>query len=138
MNCPYGSLQVHEGLWRSAQETSGSLLSRLAVINMLHEARGLDTFPLSLEKFVRSRDTQSEMILRQNCEEEVEHVACGFRWFNFLCRREGLDPIPTFQGIVRQYHIGPLKGPFNVEARRRAGLTEEWYMPLCQSSSRYI
>jgi uncharacterized ferritin-like protein (DUF455 family) len=39
---------VHEGLWESATETNGSLLARLAVVHMVHEARGLDVAPKRL------------------------------------------------------------------------------------------
>jgi uncharacterized ferritin-like protein (DUF455 family) len=54
----YGSLPAHDGLWRAAYETRGDLLARLAVINMVHEARGLDTYPLSRKKLVNGRKKQ--------------------------------------------------------------------------------
>lgn len=38
--------------------------------------------------------------------------------------------IRTFHSIVRRYFRGPLKPPFNVEARKAAGFEPEWYEPL--------
>ena len=127
---PYGTLPTHAGLWKSAADTSDGLLERLAIINMLHEARGLDTYALSLEKFQKNKDIISINILNNNCTEEITHVACGFKWFNYLCDREHLKPIETFHKIVKSYHRGVIRGPFNVDARNKAGLTEDWYMPL--------
>ncbi|TVU46941.1 hypothetical protein EJB05_06515, partial [Eragrostis curvula] len=38
--------------------------------------------------------------------------------------------IRTFHKIVREYFRGPLKPPFNVEARKAAGFEPAWYEPL--------
>lgn len=46
----YGDLPVHHGLWESAHETSHSLFSRLAIIHLVHEARGLDTNPRQIQR----------------------------------------------------------------------------------------
>ncbi len=35
----FGALPVHNGLWQSASDTNDSLLARLAIIHMVHEAR---------------------------------------------------------------------------------------------------
>ncbi|CAN6452291.1 unnamed protein product [Victoria cruziana] len=47
-------------------------------------------------------------------------------------RNDGyLDPvIKTFHTIVRTHFRGPLKAPFNEQARRAAGFGPEWYKPL--------
>jgi uncharacterized ferritin-like protein (DUF455 family) len=149
---PYGSLAVHDGLWKSASETAGSLLSRLAIVNMLHEARGLDTFALSMGKFKKIKDEVSVEVLNTNYLEEVTHVAAGVKWFTFLCRNYqangyqahggeeearllsslDYDPKRVFQSTARKHFRGPLRGPFNVEARAAAGLPEDWYMPLME------
>lgn len=117
-----------------------SLTDRIAVINLLHEARGLDTFPLTLQKFKSSGDDTSVAILKRNYEEEVHHVATGVKWFRYIYERDHNNNetsskkesgcVQNFQEIVRKYHSGAIKGPFNTDARNRAGLTEEWYMPL--------
>jgi len=152
-NYPFGSLAVHDGLWKAASETSTSLLARLAIVNMLHEARGLDTFALSMGKFKKIKDEVSIAVLNTNYLEEVTHVAAGVKWFSFLCQeydRKGYgsiggqeeakmleslqhDPKLAFQSIARKHFRGPLRGPFNVEARAAAGLLEDWYMPLTEA-----
>ena len=135
-----------------------SLKDRLAVINLLHEARGLDTFPVTLRKLEGAGDVESIKILNRNFEEEVYHVTTGVKWFKYLCEKEQQVKtlertektkefacnddklyIETFLATVRKYYTGkPMKGPFNVEARNRAGLTEEWYMPLTQQLTTVI
>lgn len=39
LNSHFGALPVHNGLWQSASDTKTDLLSRLAIIHMVHEAR---------------------------------------------------------------------------------------------------
>lgn len=126
----YGDLPAHDGLWDSAHETRGCALARLAVVHLVHEARGLDVSPAAERRFEKSADAASLAILRKNVREETTHVAAGVRWFRFLCERDGRDPVQRFHEIVPQYFHGALKPPFNTDARDRAGLTEEWYMPL--------
>lgn len=102
---------------------------------MLHEARGLDTYLLSVQRFRKLNDIDSDSIISRNYSEEIGHVACGVRWFKYLCERENKDPVPTFHQLVLSVQFGGRpKGPFNVEARRLAGLTEEWYLPLCMDT----
>uniref|UniRef100_J3LNZ1 DUF455 family protein n=2 Tax=Oryza brachyantha TaxID=4533 RepID=J3LNZ1_ORYBR len=38
--------------------------------------------------------------------------------------------IRTFHSVVREYFRGPLKPPFNTEARKAAGFDPAWYEPL--------
>lgn len=56
---PYGSMPVHASLWESATITSHSLRSRLAIIHLVHEARGLDVNPGTIERFRRAGDSAS-------------------------------------------------------------------------------
>jgi len=51
MGSYYGALTVHAGLWDSARETFDSLLARLAIIHLVHEARGLDVNPVTIARF---------------------------------------------------------------------------------------
>ncbi|KDQ51809.1 hypothetical protein JAAARDRAFT_198874 [Jaapia argillacea MUCL 33604] len=70
---PYGSLPVHAGLWESAWVTRGSLLSRLAIIHLVHEARGLDVNPKTIEKFRRAGDRESVDVMDIVHRDEVTH-----------------------------------------------------------------
>ena len=47
-----------------------------------------------------------------------------------MCERDGLDPVQTFREEVRKNFRGEVKGPFNVEAREKAGMTREFYEDL--------
>lgn len=129
-NCPYGTLPIHDGLWRCAEETSHDLTARLAIVNLVYEARGLDTYASTLKKFEKSGDSESVIILKRNYLEEIQHVEKGIRWFKYKCIQENKNPLETFGSHVRQYHPGPLKGPFNDDARSQVGMGKEWYEPL--------
>jgi uncharacterized ferritin-like protein (DUF455 family) len=108
---------------------AGDLKARLAVVPMTLEARGVDTTPPTVEKLRRNGDEASAAVLAVIAAEEEDHVAAGVRWFEFLCRRDGIDPVPLYHEIVRG-HFGPLKPPFNVDGRDRAGMAADYYQPL--------
>jgi uncharacterized ferritin-like protein (DUF455 family) len=134
MDCPYGSLPAHAGMWRAAQDTATDMLGRLAVVPMVLEARGLDVTPGMIEVFRKARDEPAAADAVAAMEviyaEEVHHVAYGSKWFHFLCGRHALDPTPTFHGLVRRYFHGALKPPFNEEKRAEAGIPPDFYWPL--------
>ncbi|GBE85799.1 DUF455-domain-containing protein [Sparassis crispa] len=127
---PYGSLPVHAALWSSASVTFSSLRARLAIIHMVHEARGLDVNPGTIEKFRRAGDLESVKALEIIHQDEVTHVATGHRWFTWICAQQGVDPVQTFRQDVRRCWKAEVKGPFNVEARGIAGLTPDFYENL--------
>jgi uncharacterized ferritin-like protein (DUF455 family) len=62
-----------------------------------------------------------DVILR----DEVGHVAIGNHWYKWLCERDGIDPIATYPQLVRRYAAPKLHPPFNQEARRRAGFSDD-------------
>ncbi len=130
----YGEFPAHDGLWQAAEDTADDILARLVIVPTVLEARGLDVTPMMIDRFVKMQDMQSADILRIIYQEEVEHVKKGNQWFRFLCDRENLPYIPTWQRIVREQFKGQLKAPFNTEARMNAGLTEDYYLPLTEIS----
>ncbi|XP_007246969.3 uncharacterized protein HI_0077 [Astyanax mexicanus] len=131
----FGSLPVHNGLWQSATETSHDLLSRLAIVHMVHEARGLDVHPQTLSRFAAQNDTDSVKILEIIYTDEITHVAAGLRWFTYICSKEERHCLTTFHDLVKLHFRGYLKPPFNTEGRKTAGMTEEWYVPLVKPAS---
>jgi len=116
----YGDLPAHAGLWESAQQTAHDLYARLAIEHMVHEARGLDVTPGTIEKFRSGGDTQTADLLSIILKDEITHVSAGLKWFTYLCKRDSKDPIPTFMEYVRANFRGKLKPPFNEEARLAA------------------
>ena len=59
----YGALPVHDGLWESAAATAHSLPARLAVESCVHEARGLDRLPHTIQRFCNAGDHESAKLL---------------------------------------------------------------------------
>lgn len=127
---PYGSMPVHASLWESAVVTSTSLRARLAIIHLVHEARGLDVNPGTIERFRRAGDAESVKALEVIHADEVTHVTAGHRWFTWVCEQEGVDPVSAFREEVKRGWRGEVKGPFNIEDRERAGMTREFYEGL--------
>ncbi|KAH8813919.1 DUF455-domain-containing protein [Flagelloscypha sp. PMI_526] len=127
-----GTFPVNAGLWESALETKDSLLSRLAIIHMVHEARGLDVNPQTIERFRRMKDGESVDVLEVIHSDEITHVTAGHRWFTYLCSKFSppLDPVKRFREEVRLHWKGDIKGPFNEQDRATAGLSKEFYDDL--------
>ncbi len=123
-------MTVHAGLWQSASETASSLRARLAIIHLVHEARGLDVNPATIDRFRRQGDKESVEALEIIHHDEITHVTAGHRWFTYICAEEGVDPVETFRSEVQRHFVGALKGPFNEVARREAGLTPAFYEDL--------
>ncbi|MFC3050952.1 ferritin-like domain-containing protein [Kordiimonas pumila] len=130
LECLYGDLPAHDGLWQSALDTRNSLPARLAIVPMVLEARGLDVTPKMIEQFKKSGDQVSAGILQTIYDEEIRHVAAGTRWFKYLAEKGDLDPNVWFKELVQSYFKGALRGPFNRDARNQAGMPVSFYEPL--------
>lgn len=126
----YGSQPIHAALWESATSTANSLAARLAIIHLVHEARGLDVNPNTIARFRAAGDAESVQVLEIIHLDEITHVTAGHRWFTWVCERERCAPVPRFREEVRTHFGGKVKGPFNEEDRRKAGLTREFYEDL--------
>ncbi|KAJ3313515.1 hypothetical protein HDU76_002626 [Blyttiomyces sp. JEL0837] len=131
----FGALPVHASLWESAEATKESFLARMAIVHMVHEARGLDVNPGTIAKFERANDDASVEKLKIIHNDEVTHVATGQKWFAWACEKEGKDRYATFHALVKQFFRGLLKPPFNDEDRLRAGLDTNYYLPLSIKNS---
>ncbi|HLI22053.1 MAG TPA: ferritin-like domain-containing protein [Stellaceae bacterium] len=127
LGAAYGDLPAHDGLWQAAQATAHDLLARLAIVPLVLEARGLDVTPDMIEKLRRQGDAASVAVLEMIYRDEVGHVAAGQRWFRWDCARRGLDPVAAYRDLVRRYHGGGLKPPFNRAAREQAGFAAAFY-----------
>lgn len=121
----YGDFPAHNGLWEMAERTSGDVLARIALVPRTLEARGLDAAPPIRAKLAAAGDRRGAEILDLILRDEVGHVAIGNRWFRHLCEQRGLAPVAAYADLARRYRAPRLRGPFNVEARRRAGFDDE-------------
>ncbi len=121
----YGDFDAHDGLWLMTQRTSTDVVARMALVPRTLEARGLDATPPLQAKFERAGDHRAVEILGVILRDEIGHVAIGNRWYRWLCERDGLDPV-AHEALLAQRHQAPrLRAPFNFEARRAAGFTDE-------------
>lgn len=121
------------------------------------QARGLDVLPTTIFRFRNGGDNETADLLENVVyPEEITHCAAGVKWFKYLCLRcrnpasdrdclvskegglEGSESIfadneeviKKFHDVVRAHFRGPLKPPFNEEARKAAGFGPQWYEPL--------
>ncbi|ANB19172.1 ferritin-like domain-containing protein [Dokdonella koreensis] len=121
----YGDFAAHNGLWEAAVATAGSCLERMALVPRVLEARGLDVTPGMIERLRAVGDAATVAILEVILHEEVAHVAAGSRWFAWCCAAAGVEPGATFDALLRRHMPGRVKGPFNTDARLRAGFSVE-------------
>lgn len=129
----YGSFPAHDGLWHMAEKTRDDLLARLALVPRTLEARGLDASPLIRHKLASAGDKTGAGILDIILRDEIGHVAIGNHWYRWSCEQRGLEPVETYAELARRYAAPRLKGPFNLEARRAAGFSEEELTALGQA-----
>ena len=128
LGAEYGDIAVHDALFEASQKTAHSLLHRLAVVPRYLEANGLDATPMILQRLQRlpSAPITDELIasLQTILREEVSHVHKGDRWFEYACKKEGIDKSAYFDIIYRYYPRGFAHiRTFNKEARLEAGFT---------------
>ncbi|MGB2533914.1 MAG: ferritin-like domain-containing protein [Candidatus Puniceispirillum sp.] len=130
LDAQYGDLPAHDGLWQAAQETAHDLLGRLAIAPLVLEARGLDVTPTMINKLNDVGDHESATALGIIMHDEVGHVLIGKRWFDYVCGMHRRDPVSSWHMLVKRYFKGPLKPPFNIEAREAAHFSAAFYGPL--------
>jgi uncharacterized ferritin-like protein (DUF455 family) len=125
MGYQYGDFSGHNSLWEMAERTKADVLARMALVPRTMEARGLDASPPLRNKFLQIGDTDAAGILEIILRDEIGHVAIGNHWFNWLCAERGMEPIVTYEALAREHNAPAMRKPLNMEARRKAGFTEE-------------
>jgi uncharacterized ferritin-like protein (DUF455 family) len=122
----YGDFPAHDGLWEMCDKTAHDVVARMALVPRTLEARGLDATP-QIQAKLRQVGTPDALeavnILDIILRDEVGHVAIGNHWYRYLCDQRFLDPLATYAELAQRYRAPPLRGPFNLEARIRAGFT---------------
>lgn len=125
MGYQYGDFNAHNSLWEMAERTQGDVLARMALVPRTMEARGLDASPPLRNKFAQIGDKDAAEILDIILRDEIGHVAIGNYWFNWMCEQRSLEPIACYETLATQYSAPAMRKPLNIEARRKAGFTEE-------------
>jgi uncharacterized ferritin-like protein (DUF455 family) len=121
----YGDHPAHNGLWEMAVKTSHDVLVRMALVPRVLEARGLDVTPSMITKLNDIGDDRLVGILEIIFADEIGHVKIGSDWFTYLCEQRRCEPRKTFIKLVDEYMQGASFGPFEEEARIKAGFTKE-------------
>ncbi|GMH43850.1 hypothetical protein BSKO_11784 [Bryopsis sp. KO-2023] len=123
----YGDMAAHDMLWASATQSTCDLSSRLALVPMSQEARGLDAGPRLCQRLQGGGDARSAGIVGRIAQEEKAHVGVGVSWFLRVSHMLDLQPDEVYKGWLE--HISPelLKGPFNHGSRNEVGFRREWY-----------
>lgn len=124
LGCAYGDHSAHGSLWEMVEKTTGDVMARMALVPRTLEARGLDAIPPLRAKLAQAGDEAAAAILDIILRDEIGHVEIGNRWYWHLCGLRGLDPVATYADLVEQYKAS-VRGPFNIEARRKAGFSED-------------
>jgi uncharacterized ferritin-like protein (DUF455 family) len=117
----YGDFPAHDGLWHMARETAHDVLVRMALVPRVLEARGLDVTPAMISRLKQAGDSGSAAVLETILRDEIGHVQTGTRWFHYVCRRRGLDPLESFRRLLGEFAPGRIHTPFNTIARLQAG-----------------
>lgn len=120
----YGDYDAHDGLWVMARRTAEDLLSRMALVPRVLEARGLDATPVIQRKLIAIGDTAGVAVLDVLLEEEIRHVKIGDFWFRQLCARSDLEPEQAYRDLLERFAAPLPKSPMNVDARLQAGFSQ--------------
>lgn len=120
----YGDFPAHNSLWDMAEKTKGDVLARMALVPRTLEARGLDASPAVRAKLAQAGDAAAAEILDVILRDEIGHVAIGNHWFAWICKERGLDTMAAYEELAVRHKAPPLRGPFNLEARRAAGFSD--------------
>ena len=137
MGFDYGDFPAHTGLWDMTEKTKSDVLARMALVPRTLEARGLDATPPMQAKLRRVGTPQAlaaVKILEVILHDEIGHVAIGNHWYRTLCAQRGLDPEAHYAVLAAQYGAPRIKGPLNLDARRKAGFEEAELALLLQAA----
>lgn len=125
LGCRYGEHDAHDGLWSMVERTRDDVTARMALVPRTLEARGLDAAPPMQAKLAQAGDLRAVAILDVILCDEVGHVAIGNHWYRWLCARDGLDPVAQYAVLAARHEAPQPRPPFNLEARSRAGFSDE-------------
>jgi len=123
----YGAFPAHNSLWDAAFDTRNDLAARLAVVPMVLEARGLDVTPAMIEQLTVQKDFDIADILTQIYNDEISHVYIGVKWFEYVTKQPIETATTLFHDYLKKYFRGRLIPPFNIPARDKALMPQDFY-----------
>jgi len=135
LGAEYGDYEAHGGLWEMCEKTAHDVLTRMALVPRVLEARGLDVTPGIQKKLAQAGDDNAVSLLDIILRDEIGHVAIGNRWFRYCCKKRGVEPVGTFTKLLAEFYPKGLMGPYNMVAREQAGFSKREMALLTQESN---
>lgn len=127
----YGCLPAHGIIWEGAVSSMHDRRTRIAVGQLVAEARGLDAGEKLAQRIRSFGDKDSARIVNVIAHEEVRHVELGIKWYLREFENNTDAAIKEFHQIaVRLGNQGAFVPPFDHEKRAQAGMLPEWYEPV--------
>ncbi len=126
---PFGSFPVNDWFWRRVPVGDVTPAHFLARLGIAFEGANLDHGARYTAAFAAAGDTCAAEIQAQIVEEEVPHTAFALHWFGVFTGDVAFDKWRTYLPAP----ISPVMArgmPLNLEARRRAGYSEEFLAGL--------
>jgi len=75
----------------------------------------------------KNGDHDTADIMQTIGQEEIQHVAAGTKWFEYICDKRHLPPHETFKALLAEHYKGSLKPPFNTSDRDQARMNRAYY-----------
>jgi uncharacterized ferritin-like protein (DUF455 family) len=126
----FGSLPVNSYIWKKSLQFK-SVLHYIATLPLVFEGCNLDHTLEFASYFEATGDDRSAALMRVIHRDEIEHVAFGMEWLRKL-KPAGQSDWDTFCEHL-DWPLRPVKAKgdvFQVEARRQAGLSDEFIEKL--------
>lgn len=126
MGLKFGDLPLYRHFWNHVPHLT-SPIRYVSVMSLTFEMANLDFAPLYGKSFAHFGDEKSAKLMQQILEDEIKHVAFGFRWLNRLKEKQdnAWDSWIASQGpkLHPKRAIGFV---LMEENRKRAGIPEDW------------
>ena len=126
----YGFFVAHDGLWQASIDSAYSVIKRLIYVPLVLEARGLDVTPNMIAQCKKNGKNHEASILQMIHDDEINHVAVGYKWLIHECAGNSQKARLLFRHIVQTECPAKVKPPFNMHSRSVAGLSPVWYSHL--------
>jgi len=121
----YPSMPVNKNILLDLQKTKDSLLDRIAMVSLTHEAKGLDAGPRLIGKIRSGPHSEEDLQALINIvEEEKKHVEFGVKWFTTLGGADNGQE--RFREFIKRYQIFYDIEKVNIEDREAAGFNIDW------------
>ncbi len=130
MGVHFGDLPLYRHFWSYVHYIT-TPLKYLSMMSLTFEMANLDFAPIYGSAFAAHGDLESEKLMKQIFNDEIQHVAFGAKWLKNL-KDPAVSPWETWiKNIHHRITPSRAKGPtFYPDHRRLAGLDEEWINSL--------